>query len=112
MFTDSYSAHSYLQVQCSVLAARHTEATALYQSGANIRGENLYVLLCTTWNENTYSNLTLVLTIWEAGSCVFISNISYIVVMQDHRKCLEGLGNNFIFSEILILGEKVAISRL
>ena len=59
-----------------------------------------------------YSIITLVLTIWEGGSCVFISNISYIVVMQDHRKCLEGLGNNFIFSEILILGDKVAISRL
>ena len=29
--------------------------------------------------------------------------------MQDHRICLEGLGNNLIFSEILILGDKVAI---
>ena len=29
--------------------------------------------------------------------------------MQDHRICFEGLGNNLIFSEILILGDKVAI---
>ena len=55
-----------------------------------------------------YSIITLILTIWEGGSCVFISNISYIVGMQDHRICLEG----FIFSEILILGDKVAISWL